>query len=101
VNLGVKKSSGPTERFNAEVFFNFTNVLNHNRFLDSTFNIASGERADGVSTIRCLKGKARLAFPFLFLNNRSLVLPKNPARDRRRASRAVTVTANLPQGQVD
>lgn len=76
MNLGVKKSSGPTERFNAEVSFNFTNVLNHNRFLDSTFNIASGERPDGVSTIRCLKGKARLAFPFLFLNNRSLVLPK-------------------------
>ena len=80
VNLGVKKSSGPTERFNAEVSFNFTNVLNHNRFLDSTFNIASGERPDGVSTIRCLKGKARLAFPFLFLKQSLAGAAKKPCK---------------------
>lgn len=100
MNLSVKKSIALTERFNAEVSFNFINVLNRNQVprLDTS---RLGEPADGVSTIRGLKGKARLAFPFLFLKQSLAGAAKNPAKDRRRATRAVTVTANLPQGQVD
>jgi hypothetical protein len=40
VNLGIKKNIRVTERFNAELSFNFINVLNHNQLLDPTLNIA-------------------------------------------------------------
>ena len=39
VNLGAKKNIRITERFSAEVSFNFINVFNHNQFLDPTLNI--------------------------------------------------------------
>lgn len=41
MNLGAKKNVRLTERFNAEVSFNFINVFNHNQFLDPILNIAS------------------------------------------------------------
>jgi hypothetical protein len=41
MNLGVKKNFRFTERFNAELSFNFINVFNHNQMLDPTLNIAS------------------------------------------------------------
>jgi len=40
MNLGVKKNFRITERFNAELSFNFINVFNHNQLLDPTLNIA-------------------------------------------------------------
>jgi hypothetical protein len=40
MNLGVKKNFRFTERFNAELSFNFINVFNHNQMLDPTLNIA-------------------------------------------------------------
>jgi hypothetical protein len=40
MNLGIKKNIRFTERFNAELSFNFINVLNHNQLLDPTLNIA-------------------------------------------------------------
>jgi hypothetical protein len=40
VNLGIKKNIRFTERFNAEVSFNFINLLNHNQLLDPVLNIA-------------------------------------------------------------
>jgi hypothetical protein len=40
VNLGIKKNIRFTERFNAELLFNFINVFNHNQLLDPTLNIA-------------------------------------------------------------
>jgi len=41
VNLGIKKNIRFTERFNAELSFNFINVLNHNQLLDPSLNIAA------------------------------------------------------------
>jgi hypothetical protein len=55
VNLGAKKNIRITERFNAEVSFNFINVFNHNQFLDPTLNIV------GVSTVTTPGGPP---FPF-------------------------------------
>jgi Carboxypeptidase regulatory-like domain len=40
MNLGAKKNFRITERFNAELSFNFINVFNHNQMLDPTLNIA-------------------------------------------------------------
>jgi len=40
MNLGIKKNFRITERFNAELSFNFINVFNHNQMLDPTLNIA-------------------------------------------------------------
>ena len=40
VNLGIKKNIRFTERFNAELSFNFINLLNHNQLLDPVLNIA-------------------------------------------------------------
>ena len=39
MNLGVKKNIRMTERFGAEVSFNFINVLNHNQLLDPSLSI--------------------------------------------------------------
>jgi hypothetical protein len=47
MNLGIKKNVRMTERFSAEVSFNFINVLNHNQFLDPTLNIAGSPAAVG------------------------------------------------------
>jgi hypothetical protein len=47
VNLGIKKNIRFTERFNAELSFNFINVLNHNQLLDPSLNIAASPLAFG------------------------------------------------------
>jgi Carboxypeptidase regulatory-like domain len=50
MNLGVKKNIRVTERFNAEVSFNFVNVFNHNQMLDPQSLGISGVSGSNAST---------------------------------------------------
>ena len=68
INLGVKKNFRITERFNAELSFNFINVFNHNQMLDPTLNIAGqdpatfGQLSTEGSTPRTMEFGVRVNF---------------------------------------